>query len=130
MWVCVLSGVLYPTLEQLSASGKEVFADVVEDFHKLSLIKQRFEEWKFGFPESYQQAYISLCIPKLFAPLVRLQLLDWNPLEVSLASETRWVCASELIGEGICGWIFVINIHTLIPPTHTHTSPIARTLKR
>ena len=61
---------------------EQVFEDVVEDFSKLSLIKQRFEEWKFGSPNSYEQAYISLCLPKLFAPFVRKQMLQWNPLQV------------------------------------------------
>ena len=62
--------------------GGEVFKDVVEDFWKLSLIKQRFHEWKFGFPESYKQAYVPLFLPNLLAPFVRLQLLQWNPLQV------------------------------------------------
>lgn len=68
--------------EKLISSGQAVFEDVVEDFCKLSLMKQRFEEWKFSHPESYQQAYISLCLPKLFTPFIQLQLLDWNPLQV------------------------------------------------
>ena len=61
--------------------SKEVFADVVDDFSKLSSIKEHFEGWKFNFSSSYEQAYISLCVPKVFAPFVRLQLLQWNPLD-------------------------------------------------
>ena len=55
---------------------------MVEDFWKLSQVKQRVEEWKFSFPSSYSQAHISLYLPQLFSPFVRLQMLGWNPLEV------------------------------------------------
>lgn len=72
-----------PPTEQLSSQAAAVFEDVVEEFWNLSLIKQRFEEWKFGVPESYEQVYVPLFLPKLFGPFVRLQLLQWNPLEVS-----------------------------------------------
>ena len=61
--------------------SKEVFSDVVDDFSKLSSIKEHFEGWKFNFSSSYEQAYISLCVPKVFAPFVRFQLLRWNPLD-------------------------------------------------
>ena len=59
-----------------------MFDDVVEEFSLVSNVKQRLEEWKFGFPDSYSQAHIPLYLPQLFAPFVRLQLLPWNPLEV------------------------------------------------
>jgi hypothetical protein len=42
-----------------------------------------FREWKYNFPTSYNQAYISLCLPKLLAPYVSLQLASWNPLSPS-----------------------------------------------
>ena len=61
--------------------SKEVFSDVVDDFSKLSSIKEHFEGWKFNFSSSCEQAYISVCVPKVFAPFVRLQLLHWNPLD-------------------------------------------------
>ena len=75
---------MFPHTEQLSSQAGAIFEDVVEEFWKLSLIKQRFEEWKFGVPASYEQVYVPLFLPKLFAPFVRLQLLQWNPLEVSM----------------------------------------------
>ena len=61
---------------------KTIFNDVVEDFHQLEVIKARFEQWKFYHPDSYQQAYVSMCLPKLFAPYVRYEMLHWNPLNV------------------------------------------------
>ena len=63
--------------------GDKLFDDVVDEFASISMIKSRLEKWKFQFPQSYQQAYLSLCLPKLFLPFVKLQLLSWNPLEVT-----------------------------------------------
>ena len=63
--------------------GDKLFDDVVDEFASISMIKSYLEKWKFQFPQSYQQAYLSLCLPKLFLPFVKLQLLTWNPLEVT-----------------------------------------------
>lgn len=76
------------TADRIIKECKKVFEDVVEDFHSLDFIKSHFEVWRRDFAESYRDAYIGLCLPKLFNPLVRLQLTTWNPLEVR---ETHWV---------------------------------------
>ncbi|KAM6986286.1 PAX3- and PAX7-binding protein 1 [Aplochiton taeniatus] len=60
---------------------RKVFEDVIEDFHSLDCIKARFEDWRKLYSTCYKEAYIGLCLPKLFNPLVRLQLISWNPLE-------------------------------------------------
>ncbi|KAK2828663.1 hypothetical protein Q5P01_019697 [Channa striata] len=65
---------------------KKVFEDVVEDFHSLDCIKSHFELWRRDYADCYRDAYIGLCLPKLFNPLVRLQLITWNPLEVQCAN--------------------------------------------
>lgn len=59
-----------------------MFEDAIEDFHSLDYIKCHFEVWRRDYAECYREAYIGLCLPKLFNPLVRLQLITWNPLEV------------------------------------------------
>lgn len=69
--------------EDVIAKTRLVFGDVLDEFHKLSLVKDRYEQWKWGFSESYKQAYISLCLPKLFDPFVKLEMIDWNPLEAA-----------------------------------------------
>ncbi|XP_078619014.1 PAX3- and PAX7-binding protein 1-like isoform X2 [Branchiostoma floridae x Branchiostoma japonicum] len=61
----------------------KVFEDVVDDFCTFRAIKTKFERWKYDFGEPYNEAYISLCLPKLFTPFVRLELLTWNPLEAN-----------------------------------------------
>ena len=55
--------------------------DVVEDFSTLDGVLMRMEEWKKTDPSAYNEAYVSLCLHKMIAPLVTLQLLFWNPLE-------------------------------------------------
>ena len=60
-----------------------VFDNVVDDFHDIRLVMSKFERWKRVQNASYEEAYIGLCLPKLFTPLVRLKLVDWNPLEVT-----------------------------------------------
>ena len=61
---------------------ESIFSDVLEEFYDLATIKQRLEEWKFGYSDSYKHAFISLWLPNLFAPFGSIQLLQWNPLEV------------------------------------------------
>uniref|UniRef100_A0A8B9GSC4 GC-rich sequence DNA-binding factor 2 n=1 Tax=Astyanax mexicanus TaxID=7994 RepID=A0A8B9GSC4_ASTMX len=61
--------------------SQEIFSDVQEDFWDVRKILSRFNEWRVSFPESYNNAYIGLCLPKLLAPLIRHQLIGWNPLK-------------------------------------------------
>ena len=62
--------------------AENIFEDVVNDFTSIHEIMSRFEQWKYGFHDSYKEAYLGLCLPKLFAPFIKLELLNWNPLEV------------------------------------------------
>lgn len=61
---------------------KQIFEDVHDDFCNIQNILLKFQQWREKFPDSYYEAFISLCIPKLLNPLIRLQLIDWNPLKV------------------------------------------------
>nr|XP_006816059.1 PREDICTED: uncharacterized protein LOC102800592 [Saccoglossus kowalevskii] len=78
--------------ESLLASSYSLFEDVVEEFSTFEGIKPHFEKWKHQYSDSYKEAYISLCLPKLFSPFIRLQLLNWNPLEPHCVDieEMRW----------------------------------------
>ncbi|XP_071819280.1 PAX3- and PAX7-binding protein 1-like [Apostichopus japonicus] len=67
--------------ERIQEEAKAIFQDVVDDFHSLPIIQSKFERWKLDHSDSYEEAYIGLCLCKLYNPFVRLQLLDWNPLE-------------------------------------------------
>lgn len=67
--------------DRILKESSKVFEDTLETFHSIECIKDQFETWKCKYFTSYKDAYIGLCLPKLISPLVRLQLLTWNPLE-------------------------------------------------
>ena len=73
---------VYVHVGALKERTSSLFSDVMEDFYRFSVIKARFEQWKFSHPETYDKTYVSLYLPKLFTPYVRYHLLQWNPLEV------------------------------------------------
>lgn len=73
--------------EDILKESQEIFTDVQDDFSDVKKILSRFNEWRVSFPESYTNAYISLCLPKLLAPLIRHQLIGWNPLKVSCSPD-------------------------------------------
>ncbi|NXF85900.1 GCFC2 factor, partial [Eubucco bourcierii] len=77
--------------------SKKVFEDVHADFCDIRKILLKFQEWKEKFPDSYCDAYISFCLPKLLNPLIRFQLINWNPLEQNLTDleEMSWFRAVE-----------------------------------
>lgn len=68
-------------MEDILLRAKAVFSDVKEDFYDVKKILSRFEEWRRSYSDSYHNAYISLCLPKLLHPIIRHQLLPWHPLK-------------------------------------------------
>ncbi|XP_029451903.1 GC-rich sequence DNA-binding factor 2 isoform X2 [Rhinatrema bivittatum] len=74
-----------------------IFEDVLEDFCSIRCILQKFQEWREKFPDSYYDAYISLCLPKLLNPLIRIKLIDWNPLEeYTVLEQASWYKEIEI----------------------------------
>uniref|UniRef100_A0A4X2K0A2 GCF C-terminal domain-containing protein n=1 Tax=Vombatus ursinus TaxID=29139 RepID=A0A4X2K0A2_VOMUR len=67
-------------------SCHSVFKDVNEEFSDVQKILLKFQQWRERFPDSYHEAYASLCLPKLFSPFIRIQMLDWNPLKPDCVS--------------------------------------------
>ncbi|KAL2610187.1 hypothetical protein R1flu_028760 [Riccia fluitans] len=51
--------------EEVLETAKSVFRDAAEEF---------------AFDSAYRDAYVSLSAPAIFAPYVRLELLEWDPL--------------------------------------------------
>ena len=68
--------------EKITDESTKIFEDVLEDFGNIKSIIARFQQWKYGFSETYKQAFVHLCLPKLVLPFVKIELLDWNPLMV------------------------------------------------
>ncbi|KAM5227562.1 intron Large complex component GCFC2 [Ctenodactylus gundi] len=61
---------------------KKVFEDVQDDFCNIQNILLKFQQWREKFPDSYYEAFVGLCIPKLLNPLIRVHLIGWNPLKL------------------------------------------------
>ena len=59
-----------------------VMSDVIEEFSSLDCVCDRLEQWRDEDMPAYIDAFAPMCLPKIFSPLVRLQLLFWNPLTV------------------------------------------------
>ncbi|XP_074141421.1 intron Large complex component GCFC2 isoform X7 [Sminthopsis crassicaudata] len=68
---------------------QSVFEDVNEEFSDVQKILLKFQQWREQFPDSYYEAYASLCLPKLLSPFIRIQMMDWNPLKPDCVSLRR-----------------------------------------
>ncbi len=73
----------FTLLDDIVSKVPEIFNDTLDDFHDMNIIKSRFEEWHSRYPATYEDAYVGLSLPKLFSPLIRIELIDWDPLNVS-----------------------------------------------
>lgn len=59
-----------------------IFSDTADEFCNIGIILHRFMDWILADAKSYKEAYVELCIPKLMAPFIRLEMLNWRPFEV------------------------------------------------
>ena len=65
---------------EVETQARLAMEDVVEEFSVLSKVMERLQAWREEDEESYNSAYVSLCLPKIFGPLIRLEMLFWDPL--------------------------------------------------
>nr|XP_039273520.1 PAX3- and PAX7-binding protein 1-like [Styela clava] len=79
-------------LDRIEKFKKELFEDVVEDFYDVQIILGKFTDWREKHPDSYNDAFIGLCLPKLLSPFVRLAMLHWNPIDADCIhfEEMQW----------------------------------------
>ncbi|CAA0818630.1 GC-rich sequence DNA-binding factor-like protein [Striga hermonthica] len=68
------------THSQLLEVAEKIFSDAAEEFAQFSVVVERFDRWKKDYALSYREAYMSLSVPAIFSPYVRLELLKWDPL--------------------------------------------------
>lgn len=66
--------------EQIENEAKGVLGDVTDDFSTIANILIRFEHWRENDINTYNEAYVTLCLPKVVSPFVRLDMIFWNPL--------------------------------------------------
>ncbi|TKS69933.1 DNA-binding factor 2 GC-rich sequence [Collichthys lucidus] len=82
--------------------SQAVFSDVQDEFCDVKKILSRFGEWRGSYSDTYHSAYISLCLPKLLNPIIRHQLLAWNPLKdgSGVFENLPWFTAVETFCHG------------------------------
>lgn len=66
--------------DQLLQVAEQIFGDAHEEYSQLSVVVEKFDRWKKDYASSYRDAYMSLSIPAIFSPYVRLELLKWDPI--------------------------------------------------
>jgi len=77
--------------QDVENQARMVLEDVVDEFSMISRVMERLQSWRATDPESYQSAYVSLCLPKIFSPLIRMQMLFWSPFTSATGvSEHEW----------------------------------------
>ncbi|XP_012277672.1 PAX3- and PAX7-binding protein 1 [Orussus abietinus] len=80
--------------DEIDNDSKDIFSDVVDDFCTVRGILSKLESWRETDIDAYMEAYVPLCIPKIISPVIRLQLLTWNPVMESADLErTKWYTA-------------------------------------
>jgi GC-rich sequence DNA-binding factor len=80
--------------EILGAAGL-VFRDVAEEYASLEAVCSNLDNLKTNYPAEYERAYMTLSMPVLISPFVRLGLLEWSPLHshqstVHTISDLNW----------------------------------------
>ncbi|XP_062698152.1 PAX3- and PAX7-binding protein 1 [Aedes albopictus] len=68
------------SLKEIALEAKQIFVDAGEEYCEVGEILDRFQNWRSAELDSYKDAYVSLCLPKVFGPLIRLKYVAWNPV--------------------------------------------------
>lgn len=78
--------------ETIESDSRLIFEDVIDEFCTVRLVLRHFEKWRLTDWDSYTEAYVSLCIPKVLSPLLRVEMLMWNPLldDFNKVEKMRW----------------------------------------
>lgn len=82
-------------------NSRLIFADVLLDFCDYKRIAERFEGWKRTHRRSYLDTFAGDSLRRILQPSVRLDILDWNPLEDGAQNfeEADW--AAYLVEYGV-----------------------------
>ena len=86
--------------EEIRRELECVFADTDERFASLAVVRDRLESWKADHRDQYDVTFMGLSAPALFAPFVRLELIQWNALDPGSASFTEQHWYSMLFDYG------------------------------
>ncbi|XP_039437366.1 PAX3- and PAX7-binding protein 1 [Culex pipiens pallens] len=67
-------------LKEVAAEAAQVFDDAGGEFCDVQEILDKFQSWRATEMDAYKDAYVSLCLPKVLGPLIRLRHVVWNPV--------------------------------------------------
>uniref|UniRef100_A0A1Q3G350 Putative transcriptional regulator binding to the gc-rich sequence n=1 Tax=Culex tarsalis TaxID=7177 RepID=A0A1Q3G350_CULTA len=67
-------------LKEVAAEATQVFDDAGGEFCDVQEILDKFQNWRATEMDAYKDAYVSLCLPKVLGPLIRLRHVVWNPV--------------------------------------------------
>eukprot|EP00299_Pterocystis_sp_00344_P020007 c9867_g1_i1.p1 GENE.c9867_g1_i1~~c9867_g1_i1.p1 ORF type:complete len:873 (+),score=283.24 c9867_g1_i1:49-2667(+) len=76
-------------IEALNAS-KNLMDEVDDEFKTVESIKTALEQWKRHYSDSYKQCFVSMCLPTLFSPYVKFELLAWDPFTTPTLDHFDW----------------------------------------
>ncbi|KAK9721671.1 GC-rich sequence DNA-binding factor-like protein [Popillia japonica] len=85
--------------EQIENEIQTIFEDVVDEYSSVANILIKFEQWRETDMPAYMDAYATLCLPRVMNPLIRLNLIFWDPLTDSVDLEKlEWYRTLALYG--------------------------------
>ncbi len=86
-----------------------MFDDVNDEYSQVGAILDRFARWMLVDRQSYEDAFIALCVPKLIAPLVHTLLIGQCPLWVRVCAraltQTRTHIQADYIPLSSQAWL-------------------------
>ncbi|XP_053692746.1 PAX3- and PAX7-binding protein 1 [Sabethes cyaneus] len=68
------------SLKEIALDAFHVFDDADEEYSDIGCILAKFQNWREHEMDAYKDAYVSLCLPKIVGPLIRLRHVLWNPV--------------------------------------------------
>eukprot|EP01083_Nonionella_stella_P226449 804185_1 len=74
-------GYFFKKREQIWKELKTIFEDIRVEYRSFNGMCKILDEWKRKYRKEYDNAFVSISIPKLIAPFVRLELMQWNALK-------------------------------------------------
>lgn len=84
------AGIFDAGCKEMEAKLKEAFEDIVDHMKDLRAIKKTFMEWKQQERSSYKAGHVAASVPSILGPLVRKQLLLWEPLKEPDITKMVW----------------------------------------
>lgn len=83
----------------IATESKRVWDDVVEEFCFIPRVLSRFEDWLESYRDDFREAYGGLCLPKILGPMIRVEIMTWNPIIDTFALEdSDWFRCVSIFG--------------------------------